>query len=133
MMRCTFTLHRLLLWSSICNYVQFVEANEFDDASEYDDATSRLGSMSMSSAYSSDDDSPPFRSTGSPGRLTEVPASLLLPSCSSLRWAEHVQKAQPCPVNNFAQSMLGTCMRSWHQLSVAVVMLSCSRISHFTL
>lgn len=50
---------------------QYLEANEFDDASEYDDATSRLGSMSMSSAYSSDDDSPPFRSTGSPGRLTE--------------------------------------------------------------
>lgn len=50
---------------------QFVEANEFDDASEYDDATSRLGSMSMSSIYSSDEDSPPYRSTGSPGRLTE--------------------------------------------------------------
>ncbi len=55
-----------------------MEANEFDDASEYDDATSRLGSMSMSSIYSSDDDSPPYRSTGSPGRVTEVLACLLL-------------------------------------------------------
>jgi len=54
-----------------------VEANEFDDASEYDDATSRLGSMSMSSVYSSDDDLPPYRSTGSPGRVTEVLACLL--------------------------------------------------------
>ena len=74
-------LHVLISVESL----QFVEANEFDDASEYDDATSRLGSMSMSSAYSSDDDSPPFRSTGSPGRLTEVPAPLLLPPCSPLR------------------------------------------------
>ncbi|DBA77767.1 hypothetical protein WJX77_009166 [Trebouxia sp. C0004] len=50
---------------------QYVEANEFDDASEYDDATSRLGSMSMSSVYSSDDDPPPYGSTGSPGRVTD--------------------------------------------------------------
>lgn len=49
--------------------MQFTDANEFDDASEYDDATSRMGSMSMSSMYGSDDESasPPFRQTGSPG------------------------------------------------------------------
>lgn len=49
---------------------QFTDANEFEDAaSEYDDATSRLGSMSMSSMYASDDESasPPGWQTGSPG------------------------------------------------------------------
>ena len=53
--------------------LQFVDANDVDDASEYDDAMSRMGSMSMSSAYSSDDDTSPFnRLSGSPGRPTEV-------------------------------------------------------------
>lgn len=53
--------------------LQFADANDMDDASEYDDAMSRMGSMSMSSAYSSDDDTSPVnRLSGSPGRLTEV-------------------------------------------------------------
>ena len=53
--------------------LQYVDANDFDDASEYDDAMSRLGSMSMSSAYSSDDDTSPVNQlAGSPGRPTEV-------------------------------------------------------------
>lgn len=52
--------------------LQFVDANEMDDASEYDDAMSQLGSMSMSSAFSDDEASPLNRSSGSPGRLTEV-------------------------------------------------------------
>ena len=53
-----------------CVLVQFTDAGEFEDAaSEYDDATSRLGSMSMSSMYASDDEStsPPGWQTGSPG------------------------------------------------------------------
>ena len=53
--------------------LQFVDANDIDDASEYDDAMSRMGSMSMSSAYSSDDDTSPVNQlAGSPGRPTEV-------------------------------------------------------------
>lgn len=57
--------------------LQFVEANDADDASEYDDAMSRMGSISMSSAYSSDDDTSPVnRLSGSPGRPTEVGSSL---------------------------------------------------------
>ena len=53
--------------------LQFVDANDMDDASEYDDAMSRLGSMSMNSVYSSDDDSSPnVRMTGSPGQLADV-------------------------------------------------------------
>lgn len=53
--------------------LQFVDANDVDDESEYGDAMSRMGSMSMSSAYSSDDDTSPVnRLAGSPGRPTEV-------------------------------------------------------------
>lgn len=58
--------------------LQFVDANDADDASEYDDAMSRMGSVSMHSAYSSDDDmSPVHQLSGSPGRPTEVSCSLV--------------------------------------------------------
>lgn len=85
--------------------LQFVDANDVDDESEYDDAMSRMGSMSMSSAYSSDDDTSPVnRLAGSPGRPTEVgcPFSAhflfsCLHSCSAARDA---------PMSLFAPTLL---------------------------
>ena len=108
--------------------LQFVDANDMDDASEYDDAMSRLGSMSMSSAYSSDDDaSPSNRFAGSPGRLTEVPVPLCIKACSLSQHFCHVKHAKPLEFYEFLTITYPGCLHSTCSFSdLCVLDLACA-------